>query len=106
MTTAGATSAAPLNFGATNEMSYDCHSPGLRVHKRRKLAVHGRRLAVGIGQVVEAVEHLDLEHAGKKHAAVATLLAVSLDGRGSGELNVKLNIGILGSRSDRAPARL
>ena len=70
------------------------------------LAIHGRRLAIRVGQIVEAVQNLNLKHAGKEHAAVAPILAVALDLRGSCELDMELNVGILGSRSDNALAGL
>src|SRR5450759_4009406 len=63
------------------------------IHERRKLAVHRGRLAVGIRNVVVAVEYLDLEHAEQEYTAVAAPLAIAFDDRRRREFDVQLNVG-------------
>ena len=52
--------------------------PAAGVDQRRVLAVDGAGVAVGIGAVVVAVEHLDLVQPEQEHAAVAAPLAAAL----------------------------
>ncbi len=77
-----------------------------RVHERRILPVHRRGLAVGIGLVLIAVEHLHLELSEEEHAAVAAPLAGALDLFRRGELHVELEVGELLLRFDHALGRL
>ena len=65
------------------------------IHERRILSVHRGGLAVGIREVVIAVEHLDLELAQQEHTAVAAPLAVALHLGRRGELDVQLKVGEL-----------
>src|SRR5882762_2535334 len=68
------------------------------VHLRRKLAVNGRGLAVGIGFTLIRVEHLHLINTVQEDAAVAAILILTLRGIWLGEFNVELAIaeGVLG----------
>src|SRR5882762_9772521 len=62
------------------------------VHLRRKLAVNGRGLAVGIGFTLIRVEHLHLINTVQEDAAVAAILILTLRGIWLGEFNVELAI--------------
>ena len=61
------------------------------IHLRRHVAVDAGRLAVRVGGIFVAVQHLDLVLPVKKDTAVATALAVT-DRRGRGELDVQLHV--------------
>src|SRR6266852_6808966 len=68
------------------------------VHLRRKLAVNGRGLAVGIGFTLIRVEHLHFVNTVQKDTAVAAILILAFWGIWLGEFNVELAIaeGIFG----------
>src|SRR5882762_8316979 len=62
------------------------------VHLRRKLAVNGRGLAVGISFTLIRVEHLHLINTVQEDAAVAAILILAFWGIWLGKFNVKLAI--------------
>src|SRR6266849_9970871 len=62
------------------------------VHLRRKLAVNGRGLAVGIGFTLIRVEHLHFVNTVQKNTAVAAILILAFWGIWLGEFNVELAI--------------
>src|SRR5712675_1529658 len=62
------------------------------VHLRRKLAVNGRGLAVGIGFTLIRVEHLHFVNTVQEDAAVAAILILAFWGIWLGKFNVKLAI--------------
>src|SRR5262245_12621499 len=74
--------------------------PARRVDEGWKLTVHGGRLTVRVGWILEAVQHLNLEDAGQKYTAVAAPLALAFDCGGRRELDVKLNVAELALRSE------
>ena len=59
------------------------------IHERLGTTVESAALAVGIGDVFIAIEHLDFVLSHQKDPAVATALARALDLGGSGEFNVE-----------------
>src|ERR1035437_5841595 len=69
-----------------------------RIHKRRELPVNRRCLAVGVGGIVEGVEHLNLVTAHQQHAAIAARLAGTFDVGQLGPLDVKLAVAELLTR--------
>ena len=62
------------------------------VDQGRVLPVHRRRLAVGVGLVLVAVEDLDLVAAHEEDAGVAPVLGAALRRGGGGELQVQLDV--------------
>lgn len=63
-----------------------------RIHERGRLAIHRPRHAVGVGDVLVNVEHLNLVVAHQEDAAVPAFLAVALGRRRRGPLDVELHI--------------
>src|SRR5690348_6702586 len=61
------------------------------IRERRMLAVDGAGLAIGVGDVVVAVEHLDFILALQIYAAVTSRLALSLGRIGLAPFEVELN---------------
>src|ERR1017187_2361551 len=62
------------------------------VAKRRKLAVNGPGLAVGVGLGLVRVEDLQLKTAHQENAAVTAILALAAGRAGRRPLNMQLNI--------------
>jgi hypothetical protein len=69
-------------------------------HQRRRLAVDGCSLAIGVGEIVKRIEHLHLVESGI--AAVPAFLAVALRRRWSEPLDVKLAIAEFAARKNVA----
>ena len=75
------------------------------VNQRRVLAVHGGRLAVGIGHVLVRIQHLHLVLAHEEDAAVTPALALAPTGGGCRPLDMQLDVAVAVPREDLPPSR-
>ena len=75
------------------------------IDQRRRLAVDRCSLAIGVSEIVEAIQHLHLVESQQEYAAVPALLAIAFGRRWSTPLDVKLAIAEFAARKNVATAR-